>query len=75
MNGQELSKGTPVLVYGHYDFKGDKPWFALTKNPKALEYSTDSMAKMLAPYLDEILKEQVRRDNSASADSAVNVIM
>lgn len=73
-NGQEQAKGTPVLVYGHYDFKGGKPWNELTQNPKALEYSTDSMAKMLAPYLDEILKEQTKRATSASSDSNVNIV-
>lgn len=57
------AKGTPVLVYGGYDFKAPKPWFQLVKNPEALEITEDQLADLIQPHLQEILKEQKISDN------------
>lgn len=58
-----LAKGTPVIVFGTYDFDGKKPWLQLAKDPKALDISADLIEKETNPFLSEILKEQEKRDN------------
>lgn len=57
-------KGTPVLVFGSYNFDAPKPWLQLVKNPKALTISESEMEKITAPYLNTILKEQEKRKKS-----------
>lgn len=54
-------KGTPVIVFGSYDFDAPKPWLQLVKNPKALTISESEMEKVTAPYLATILKEQEKK--------------
>jgi len=57
-------KGTPVVVFGSYDFDAPKPWLQLVKNPKALDISESEIEKVTAPYLETILKEQKKRKKS-----------
>ncbi|MBC7847657.1 MAG: L,D-transpeptidase [Flavobacterium sp.] len=57
-------KGTPVIVFGTYDFDAPKPWLQLVKNPKALTISESEMEKITSPYLETILKEQEKRKKS-----------
>ncbi|WP_281228872.1 L,D-transpeptidase [Flavobacterium aquiphilum] len=58
-----LVKGTPVIVFGKYDFDAPKPWLQLTENPKALDISPSEIEKITSPYLDDILTEQEKREN------------
>ena len=56
-------KGTPVIVFGSYDFKAPKPWLELAKNPKALTISETEIENVTKPFLENILKEQkIRQD-------------
>lgn len=55
-------KGTPVIVFGSYDFDGAKPWLQLTKNPKGLDISESEIEKQTAPFLEKIIKEQKIRE-------------
>ena len=54
-------KGTPVIVFGSYNFDAPKPWLQLVKNPKALTISESEIEKITKPFLDTILKEQEKR--------------
>lgn len=54
-------KGTPVVVFGNYDFKKPKPWLQLIKNPKALTISESEIEDLITPYLNTILNEQEKR--------------
>lgn len=56
------AKGTPVIVFGHFDWDGRKPWKNLSENPKANDYSVEQMNAEIQPFLDEILKEQKNRE-------------
>lgn len=56
-------KGTPVVVFGSYDFDASKPWYQLVKNPKALDLSESSIEKDVQPFLSKILSEQEKREN------------
>jgi hypothetical protein len=55
-------KGTPVIVFGSYDFDGKKPWLQQIKVPLALEISKEEIEKQTTPFLDKILTEQKNRE-------------
>ena len=65
-----LVKGTPVIVYGKYDFDAPKPWLQLIQNPKALNISVAEIENTTKPYLNNILSEQKKRENSSSKNLA-----
>ncbi|MCW2119213.1 L,D-transpeptidase [Flavobacterium sp. 7A] len=52
------AKGTPVIVFGEYPFKGKKPWLQLLTTPKSFEISEDEITQLVAPKMEMILKEQ-----------------
>ena len=56
-------KGTPVVIFGSYDFDAPKPWYQLVSNPKALDISEASIEKEVQPFLSKILAEQEKRAN------------
>lgn len=67
-------KGTPVIVFGTYDFDGPKPWLQLLNDPHALDISEKEIRKESEPFLDEILKEQEnRKQYHAGEDEQVTV--
>ena len=55
-------KGTPVIIFGTYDFNAPKPWFALKNDAKALAISEDELYKIISPHINTIKKEQKIRD-------------
>lgn len=56
-----LAKGTPVLIYGAYDFEGTKPWYALATNGEANRISEQEMNNELQPHIQKIKEEQANR--------------
>ena len=56
-------KGTPVVVFGSYDFDAPKPWYQLVKKPKGLNISEATIEKEVNPFLSKILAEQEKREN------------
>lgn len=57
-------KGTPVIVFGNYNFHAPKPWLQLVRDPHALDISENEIKQITEPYLNEILAEQQNRQNS-----------
>jgi hypothetical protein len=57
-------KGTPVVVFGSYNFDAPKPWLQLLKDPKALTISETEIEEITKPYLSSILTEQEKRKKS-----------
>ena len=55
-------KGTPVIVFGSYDFKNLKIWNTLPQDAKALSISEAALETTITPYLSSILKEQTKRE-------------
>ena len=55
-------KGTPVIVFGSYDFKNPKIWNTLPQNAKALSISEAALETTISPFLQSILKEQTKRE-------------
>jgi hypothetical protein len=58
-----MHKGTPVIVFGTYNFDGPKPWLQLVTNPKALDISEEEIKIQTAPHLQTILADQRKREN------------
>ncbi|CAM3594106.1 L,D-transpeptidase [Flavobacterium gelidilacus] len=58
------TKGTPVIVFGSYNFDEPKPWLQLVDNSKALSINEDDLISIIKPYLNTILKEQEKRKTS-----------
>ncbi len=56
-----LANGTPVIVFGKYDFDGPKPWKQLINDPKALNISANTLEEETKPFIEKILAEQDRR--------------
>jgi lipoprotein-anchoring transpeptidase ErfK/SrfK len=54
-------KGTPVIVFGSFNFDAPKPWQQLVSNPKSLDISENEIHQVTAPHLKEILDEQQKR--------------
>jgi len=55
------AKGTPVIVFGSFNFNGRKPWLDLAKDSHANDISTETLNTLVAQYQVEILKEQDNR--------------
>lgn len=53
-----LLKGTPVIVFGAYNFEAPKPWLQLITNPHALDISQAEIQNQTTPYLNTIIQEQ-----------------
>ncbi|MDP2159279.1 MAG: L,D-transpeptidase [Flavobacterium sp.] len=60
------AKGTPVIVFGDYDFDGKSPWLALADKPKANDISEKELENLVSKYLSEIIKEQEIREKVLS---------
>ncbi len=63
-----LAKGTPTIVFGEYPFKGEKPWMALARNPKALDLTPQMMEEALNGKLQEILANQKKLDEETASN-------
>lgn len=57
-----LANGTPVIVFGSYNFEAPKPWLQLVNNPHVLDISEAEIQKQTMPYLNNILTEQIKRE-------------
>jgi lipoprotein-anchoring transpeptidase ErfK/SrfK len=57
-------KGTPVVIFGSYDFGAPKPWYKLVKNTKALNFSEAAIEREVKPFLAQIMAEQQKRENN-----------
>ena len=52
------AKGTPVIIFGTYDFESKSPWYNLTINPNANTITTADLETIISKHKIEILKEQ-----------------
>ncbi len=52
--GVVVSEGTPVIIYGNYDFDNPAPWTLLPENPKASDTSRSTLENLVKNYLPKI---------------------
>ena len=70
-NENVVAKGTPVIVYGEYNFKGRRPWLALAKDSLALAIRPGQLDSLVTPVLPEIKNAQmIREQRLQQADKA-----
>ena len=62
------ANGTPVIVFGDYQWGGKKPWKNLINNPKANDISVGELDELIKPHLDKILDEQKKRAEVLALD-------
>ncbi len=64
LEGKEtvVANGTPVIVFGSYNFNAPKPWFQLITNAHALDITEAEIQQQTMPYLNKILTEQTKRE-------------
>lgn len=55
--------GTPVLIFGDYDFSASPPWYKLPENPNVLDITADTLAYEIKPKLPLILERQYELDS------------
>lgn len=60
-------KGTPVIVFGSYNFDAPKPWLELTKDPKVLDISETEIETQSKPFIQKILENQKVREAEPTA--------
>lgn len=60
-NKKEKAKGTPVIVYGDYNFGKKGIWHQLPKNPNITTVSLSDLESKIQPHLNEIIKQQKHR--------------
>ena len=58
-----LTRGTPVIVFGNYDFNSPKPWLKLIANTHALDITKEEIQNVTMPWINSILTEQKTRDS------------
>lgn len=58
-----LVKGTPVVVFGNYNFDAPKPWLQLVQNPNALSITKAEVENQIKPFLKAILDQQKVRQS------------
>ena len=56
------ANGTPVIVFGDYEWGGKKPWKNLINDPASNDISLEEMQEIIEPHLAKILKEQQNRE-------------
>jgi len=59
-----ISYGTPVVVFGSYDFGGPKPWKQLVTDPHALDISAIALQQLAEPHIGDIMQKQQQRENN-----------
>ncbi len=62
-----LVNGTPVIVFGQYNFDTPKPWWQLVVNAHVMDITETEMEQQTAPYMTTILAQQGKRDTGKIA--------
>jgi len=68
-------KGTPVIVFGSYDFHSPKPWLKLVNDPHALDIPEDELKRVSEPFLDEMIREQENRQTYEAEKNGIPMIL
>jgi len=58
-----LAQGTPVIIFGAYNYNKPKPWNALVNDNTANNYTADSLFMFVRPYFEKLTIEQTEKDS------------
>lgn len=67
-----IAYGTPVIIYGQYDFKGLKPWFFLPTDPEKAVVSEEELNEIINEYILTIISRQEERNKILNPQIGVN---
>ena len=57
-----IAYGTPVIIYGDYDYKGIKPWLLIITEPEKALVSEDELNEIINDHILTILTRQEERE-------------
>lgn len=57
-----IAYGTPVIIFGEYDFKGVKPWLLLPTEPEKAFVSKQELIEVINKHILTILNRQEERE-------------
>ncbi|MCL6494320.1 MAG: L,D-transpeptidase [Ignavibacterium sp.] len=57
-----IAYGTPVIIYGEYNFKGVKPWLLINSEPEKAKVSEDELNEIINNHILTILTRQEERE-------------
>ena len=57
-----IAYGTPVIIYGNYDYKGIKPWLLITTELEKALVSEDELNEIINDHILTILTRQEERE-------------
>lgn len=58
-----VAYGTPVIIFGKYDFRAKPPWTALVQNPDTAKHSRLELENLINEYISIIKERQEIRDS------------
>lgn len=61
-----VANGTPVIVFGAYNFDAPKPWLQLLTNSKALDITAATLEQQVAVHMSDILAQQKKWEDAES---------
>ena len=53
-NSKVVREGTPVIIYGNYDFDSSQPWTLLSLNSKSTDTPRSILENLVKGYLSDI---------------------
>ena len=62
-----VAYGTPVIIYGKYDYKNPRPWKKLVADSKANSLTQADMKDIIEPYIETIIRRAEKRDSVLAA--------
>jgi len=62
-----VAYGTPVIIFGEYDFKGKSPWKGMTVNPDTAKYTETELENILKEHIFTVKERQETRDSVIAA--------
>ena len=58
-----VAYGTPVIIYGKYNYHSPAPWKLLAENPDADNINTDQLIPVIKKDLPTIIQRKIQRDS------------
>jgi hypothetical protein len=68
-----IAYGTPVIVYGKFDYKNKPPWKRLADDPHAADITEAAIDSIISPFLPEIKRKREVRDSVLTARNKIAI--
>lgn len=68
-----LAFGTPVIIFGNYDFDSPRPWLQLADNPKSTQIDADDLSNEIEDYSEIILERKKKRSELIAKRDSIKI--